>query len=95
MVRNIYKWNLNVGETRIEMCKNAEILSVQEQHGSIVLWALIEETSPLSERVFVVRTTGLPMTKDPGKYVGTVQLDEGYFVAHVFETTSVEGERYR
>jgi hypothetical protein len=81
----IHKWTLqSKGEQIIEM-RCARILSVQEQGGNLQLWALIDEGLPLQKRVFRVFGTGQDIPSEPLRYIGTVQMDDGALVAHVFE----------
>ena len=82
----IWKFPLQVASLQtIEMPAGARILSVQTQFGRPELWALCDETAPLSERRIAVYGTGQPMPNVYGKYVGTFQLDGGHLVFHAFE----------
>lgn len=88
----IWKYKLELtDEQDVEMPVNAQILCVQEQHGKIMLWAVVDETVEalkLKHRI-VIYGTGKPV--DPKRdmtYIGTVQIDnvgEGTLVWHIFE----------
>lgn len=83
----IFKFKLNiVDEQIISMPKGSQILSVQEQHGEIVMWALLEDPkNPYYNRKFLIFKTGSQIT-DKLKYIGTVQTSGGDLVRHVFES---------
>ncbi len=84
-MKTIYKYSLDAtGEQVIKMPKGAQVLTVQNQHGCAVLWALVEKTAEIENRTFLVYGTGYEVTKE-GKYIGTFQLHQGSLVFHVFE----------
>jgi len=90
-MKTIYKYPLrHVGSQELEMPQGAQILSCQAQQGVPCVWALVTTESPKVNRVFRVLLTGAHA--DPlltAVHIGTVLLDEGNFVVHVFD----EGER--
>ncbi len=76
------------GPTKLEMPRGAIVLSVHEQKGDLCLWALVDPTAEVVERVFWVVGTGhiLPVSADKRvKYIGTAHLADGALVLHVFE----------
>ena len=82
----IFKYELNLGETVLEMPEPAKILSVQAQNNKPVLYVLIdEEESLVKKRIRVVATGQAADLFDAGKYIGTIMLDGGNFVLHAFE----------
>lgn len=58
-------------------------LSAQDQNGHLVVWALVDPVSRLSERSFVIAMTGERLTEKKLQFIGTIQLDGGLFVLHV------------
>lgn len=67
------------------MPAGAHILTVQEQHGAPQVWAAVEPSAPQVEREFVWAGTGHPYDGRPGDvYVGSIQLQGGAFVFHLF-----------
>jgi hypothetical protein len=82
----IYKYPITVtDEQTVQMPLDAKILTVQVQHGSPQLWAIVDEEQPnLEPRTIQVIGTGNPMPK-VGEYIATFQLMNGGFVGHVFE----------
>ena len=81
----------SIAPVQISMPINAEILCVQVQNGVPQIWASLSDTSaiPMSGR-FIIRTfrwigTGHQYS-DNGirEYVGTVQLNEGAHILHLF-----------
>ena len=87
MGKVIYKYKLdNPNETRIIMPEATEILCVQMQFGSPVIWAMVDPDLPPQERVFEILGTGKAMEGNVNrKYIGTFQMGEGRLVFHVFE----------
>ena len=89
--KTIWKWKLRVKETQvINMPSGAEVLSIQTQQGSPVLWALVNEDNPLTSRTFATYGTGFIMPENPGKYIGSYQNKLETLVFHVFEQEVVE-----
>ena len=71
------------------MPEEATILSVQEDDGEIVMWALVDDKKPSDFRDFEVFKTETPIPVDMGierEYVGTVQCGSEEY--HVFERTN-------
>lgn len=83
----IWKYRLPTrGTVAIDMPKGAELLSVHNQNDCIVLWAAVDDRKPTQPRTFDVRVTGsCYATFTNVKFIGTVLLDDGAYVAHVFE----------
>lgn len=89
--KTIWKWKLRINDTQvISMPSGAEILSIQTQQGSPVLWALVNEDNPLTSRTFATYGTGFIMPENPGKYIGSYQNKLETLVFHVFEQEVVE-----
>jgi hypothetical protein len=83
-MKKVFKWAIESGEP-IEMQEDAEILSLQMQHGVPCLWALVDPEKPHINRLFCVYGTGHEIDEPVGKYIGTFQQCAGAFVFHVFE----------
>ena len=76
----IYKYSVpGVVEERI-----AGVLDAQLQNGKIKVWCMIDEKMSVSKYVFDLCGTGWDLDGwDLGKYLSTVQDEEGY-VWHIF-----------
>lgn len=83
----IWKYSLPTrGKVTLALPKNANVLAVQNQRGTLVLWASVDDRQPKVARHFDVRLTGgCYGTFANAHYLGTAQLDDGLYVAHVFE----------
>ena len=82
----IWKWVLStVDVPAISMPKEARILDAQVQHGSLSIWALVDETAEPEYRYITVYPTGYPLPENPGEYISTFQQLGGDLVFHVFE----------
>lgn len=69
-----------------------EILSVQAQHNKPVFWALVNPEETMKEkRKFLILNTGGEMPPDVNyhRFYGTVQLNGGGLVFHLFEDMDV------
>lgn len=74
-------------ETSVEMPKGARILTVQAQLDQPQVWAVVDPEAPREMRRFRWIATGRPEEDYAfdGVYLGTVQLQGGGFVFHLFE----------
>jgi len=90
-MKTIYKYQLrSVGIQTVAMPKDAVILSCQAQKGIPCVWALVNTQNINTIRAFQVTLTGSHADILPTSiHIGTVLLEEGNFVVHVFD----EGER--
>lgn len=87
MELTIWKYQLEtVDVQKLQMPKNAEILTVQMQKDTLCLWALVNPYSEKEERIVEIFGTGHPIKSITNrKYISTYQLLKGDFVGHVFE----------
>ena len=88
MDKVIWKFPLKVTDHQdIVMPKGSIILSVQVQHGTPCLWALINNPEADKEVIQIVTYgTEVATTEAIDRYgfIGSYQLDSGIFVGHVF-----------
>lgn len=71
---------------QVNMPAESEIVAFQLQYGLPAIWAIGDPDNAFGEtRTFQLVGTGHDIPE--GKYIGTVQLDEGRLVLHAFETT--------
>ena len=87
----IWKYQLNKDINRedriniIEMPKGAEILCVKNQYNCPTLYAkVMPYYSEIELREFKMAHTGETIL-DEWKYIGTVLLDDGEYVLHIYE----------
>jgi len=87
MPRTIWKfeWSGRASIMTIEMPKGAVPLSVHPQGTGFNIWAIVDPTKEKEPRKFLAATTGGDFTETNANYIGTVVLDQGYFVLHIFE----------
>lgn len=84
----VHKFTLLIkDEQTIKMPVGTEILSIQNQHDSLCIWALVDtQQSQFQLRTFRIYGTGHPIEVMNGHdYIGSVQFDGGFLVWHVFE----------
>lgn len=84
----IYKYQLDliIGIPQsVDMPIGSEILSVKEQYNEVVLYALVDPTRDKRSRKIVIIATGQEYENlHASQYIGTVSLDRGILMFHVF-----------
>lgn len=95
MNTTIWKFPVSVdgGPLHVNMPSHARLLTVQMQEDVPTLWAEVDPSEEIEERVFAWGTTGnpLPAPLSPyggRRYVGTVQVT--WLVLHLYELTPEE-----
>jgi hypothetical protein len=84
----IWKYELGAPINVVPMPKGAKILSVANQYGKMVAYALVDPQADREDRVLEVVGTGHEpnFTEDDNpKFLGTVVLQGGEFMFHIFE----------
>lgn len=83
----IWKYPLTPREIQdVTMPEGAEILTVQNQKEQVCLWAKVDPNATKVVRTFAVYGTGWEViTNAEFRYIGTVQLEAGDLIYHVFE----------
>lgn len=87
MDRTIFKYGLDLADTQvIRMPRGAKVLSVQMQFGNPALWVEVDPSAEVEDRVVIIHGTGhqLATKATAESFVGTIQLDDGRLVFHVF-----------
>lgn len=84
----IYKYTVPFsGMAVVSLPKQAPILHVGEQDGVIFIWALVDMSEITVPRYFRIYGTGFAF-KDEVQHVGSVIVDDGRLVWHVFEVSA-------
>jgi hypothetical protein len=76
------------GVTEFELIVGSKPLCVQMQYGKPTMWMMVPIKEPQTERRrFMWITTGSHIPLDAAHliYIGTIQLENGAFVHHLFE----------
>jgi hypothetical protein len=88
-MKTIWKYELQVTDWQtINIPRNAEILTIQNQNGIPQLWAIVDTDEKAIElKGIEIYGTGNPMRSDGliRKYIGTFQMLGGKFIGHCFE----------
>jgi hypothetical protein len=85
-MKSIYKYPLEINDNiALDLPKGAKVLSIGNQNNIPCLWALVDPAKPKEKRRFRVLQTGQSVKGDIGTFIGTVLLNNGHFVIHVFE----------
>lgn len=74
----------------VDMPAVSTVLALQLQHDVPTLWAQVDPSTRAVTRVFQWVGTGDEVPYG-GQYVGTVQLQDGKFVFHLFEVSGKDG----
>lgn len=88
----IYKYPLHVDDNDIAevvMPHMARVLTVQAQHETPCIWAVVDTEREPVKRRFRVFGTGHPMKQDYSDYIGTFQLMGGSLIFHLFEDHTI------
>jgi hypothetical protein len=90
--RKIYRYKLNLlDEPTLLMPEGAEVLSVGPPRGypdALDLWALVEPKNVLKPYRFLIVGTGNSIPDGLGRFIGTVTMNSGVHIFHVFEAAS-------
>ncbi len=86
MANTIYKFELSIGTTQIELPINAKIVDVQVQYEKPCIWVLLNPTEKMKEihLIKIFGTGHLIREIDGLVYIGTFQLYGGSFIGHAF-----------
>lgn len=86
-MRKIHKYQLKNADEVVSFPFGSNILTVHQQHNEVYVWADVDSREPVREnRRFALRMTGESVPTD-GTYLGTVHLNDGRHVIHVFEVS--------
>jgi hypothetical protein len=84
-MKTIWKFPISLTDRQtIQMPEGAKILDVQDQHGGLKLWALVDPTAPQGPRNICIHGTGHAVV-DVGPHITTFQIHGGDLVFHVFD----------
>ena len=92
MIRRIYKYTLKLqDEQDVSMPLGAVLLSIQEQHGNLTVWAHVDPSEKtMVDKRFRIYGTGHDIDWEDGRlhYAATVQ--SGAMVWHVFTLDNIQ-----
>lgn len=81
----VFKYPLIIANSQwLTLPSGSQILSVGEQVGQLVLWAMVDPENTNEPRKILVRGTGQPFDGTEGRFIDTVQAANG-LVWHIFE----------
>ncbi len=83
-MKTIWKYKISP-EMKLEIPKGAIVLSIQTQGDQPCMWVLVDSFNENELRKFKVYGTGHQLPENPGKYIGTFQVENGSLVFHLFE----------
>ena len=89
-MKKIYKYNLFPTDIQaLNLPIGSKILSVEEQYGNIVLYALVETAPEFNfedSYVFLIKGTGHICEEDLSEFnfLNTVKLQNGALIFHIF-----------
>lgn len=89
-MRTIWKYSVSITSEGLvhRIPKGAKFLSVQVQQGLPYMWFLLEDAALREDRKFFVLETGKELPRSllgVSEYLGTVLLENGNHVLHLFE----------
>jgi hypothetical protein len=81
----VYKYTLGPGEQVFRLPVGAQPVHVREQHGAVVVWAVVDpDVEGVEQHRFLVTATGESFERGQAQYLGTAHLLSGQLVFHVF-----------
>lgn len=87
-MKTIHKYKLEIKDRqRLELPKNARVLTIQMQNKDLCLWAIVDTSNEYTPRYFHIVGTGNEVPENV-KYITTVQderFDLASYVWHIFE----------
>lgn len=87
-MKTIFKYELPINDTAyVPMPAGAKILSAQVQNERPCIWAEVDSDAAIEMRLIIVHGTGHPVLQH-GEFIGTIQIDGGRLVFHIFEGSS-------
>lgn len=96
-MKKIFKYNISPATctNTILLPEGAQVLSVEEQYGEIVLYALVDPGAPTNLVPFRLFGTGHSIAEDISEhtFVGTVKLMSGTLMFHIFVGKGEDGEK--
>lgn len=86
-MRIVWKYKLAVEDLQeVGLPEGAEILSVQDQRGTLTIWAMVDpDEKRISPVTIEIIPTGLPVHPADRKHLATVQQENGHLLWHVFQ----------
>lgn len=85
-MKTVYKYAIDYQAANIasfNIPRGARFLSLQVQHDNPVLYFEVESRNPTTKQDFLLAETGVTIPLGV-KYVGTVTLQSGYYVLHIY-----------
>ena len=90
-MESIWKYEIIISDVvYVEMPDGAQLLSVQLQNDVPYIWAKVNTSKPPCKRIFRIYGTGHVHDKINGAFLGTIQLNGGTLVFHVFDNGYVD-----
>lgn len=87
--KTIWKFPLDITDLQpVRMPQGAQILSVQMQYDRLVLWAVVDPEAKGELRTIEIIGTGNLVNPASRQFIGTVQMNGGLLVWHIFERTA-------
>lgn len=92
----IGKFRLNVTDRQTLMIPApANIRSVIEQYGDVMLYAEMNDGAEMLERKIRIYGTGHKMDEPhTGQFIGTVSTEQGQLIWHIYDVTDYAAERH-
>ena len=85
----IWKYPLNFLHelNDIEMPKGSQVLTVDHQHGQVVMWVAVDPDAPKVHRRICIVPTGQRTERRlvEKQHIGTLLMLQGEFVIHIFD----------
>lgn len=73
-----------VGVHYLHLPFRSVIISAKEQHGKVVIYAIVDTAEGMENRAVYAVGTGQPIPKGANDFIDTVTLQSGMLMLHIF-----------
>lgn len=84
-MKTIWKYEINVPQTRLLIPKGSKVLKFDLQYKTLCIWVEVWPGHEKEARYFYIFGTGHPMEMESLSYVGSAMEGDGGLVWHLYE----------
>ncbi|MEC7161165.1 MAG: hypothetical protein VXW57_05065 [Pseudomonadota bacterium] len=85
MRETVFKYPVQLGAFSMDMPAGARVLHVDMQGAEPVMWARVNPSADIVRRRFYCAATGETLPRNAGGWIGTLKMQGGALIFHVFE----------
>ena len=85
MEKQVWKYIINPYKTEYDIPEGGIIRHVGEQYGEVCVWVEVDPRAEKETRVIEAFGTGHTLSSEYRKYIGSVSLEGGSLIFHLYE----------